>query len=276
MSGFWKRGLSRGRRILLTGTDSGKDSRESILNISVEGKLVAGVERGHLPFEERWTMKIDGPAAIQFVDSAGTTHDHEIPSPTGWLHLEVFISIDLTCQASAIASSRKIRAPDERIGDDEIAMRIQPFFLAGADAVPDLAGEGLFARGLHFGGTITPSNMLLSCRCDACGQSFLGQSNHTGWLDQTYFYSESGRFTLITDIRVGVAERGNTEPDYASMEALVKALPSAPDGSKFSYSNPFRCPYCAAAYIDFQKHPDLHDREYYLLRHIDTPLLRFP
>jgi hypothetical protein len=221
-------------------------------------------------------MDIEGPAAVQFEDSAGAICDHNIPSPPGWLHLEVFVGRNLTCQANAIASPRNIRAPDERISDDEIAVRIQPLFLAGAYAVQDLTGKGLFSRGLHFSGTTTPSNILLSCRCDACGKPFLGKSNHTGWLDQTYFYSESGRFTLITDIRVGVAERGKTEPDYASMEALEKALPSAPDGSKFSYSNPFRCPHCAAAYIDFEKYPDLHDREYYLLRHIDTPLLRFP
>lgn len=249
---------------------------ESILNISVDGKLIAGVERGHLPFERRWTMAVDGPAAIQFEDSSGATYDHSIPSPSGWLHLEIFVGTNLACQASAIASPRNIRAPDERIGDDEIAMRIQPFLLAGADGVPDLTGKGLFARGLHFAGTITPSNILLSCRCDACGQSFLGKSNHTGWLDQTYFYSESGRFTLITDIRVGKTEFGKTEPEYASMEALEKALPSAPDGSKFLYANPFRCPHCATAYIDFQKYPDLHDQEYYLLRLMDTPLLRFP
>jgi hypothetical protein len=254
----------------------GKDSMESILKISVEGKRIGAVKSAQVPFEKAWTIKIDGPVAIEFEDSAGTGNNHAIPAPPGWLHLEVFVSTGLACQASAIASPRRVRAPDERIGDDEIAMRIQPFFLAGADAVPDLSGKGLFARGLHFAGIITPSNMFLSCRCDACGRSFLGRSNHTGWLDQTYFYSESGRFTLLTDIRVGEAVKGQTEPDYVSMEALENALPIAPDGSKFLYSNPFRCPHCAAAYIDFQKYPDLHDREYYLLRLADTALLRFP
>ena len=249
---------------------------KSILKISANDALIASIEREQVPVSRQWTMRIDGPTAVCFEDQSGAIYRHDVPATSGWLFLSVFVQENLACLASALASPRQTREPDAPLEDDEIGVRFQPFFLSGADDVPDLAGEGLFARGLHFSGTITPSNITLSCRCDSCARSFLARSFHTGWLGETYFYSTSGRFTLVTDIRVGETRVGMSQPDYTSMPELEEALPLAPDGSTFSYPNPFRCPHCAAAYIDFQAHPALRETEYYGLRLMETPLLRFP
>lgn len=246
-----------------------------IVRIWLNDKPISTVDRSQVPLDRLWTVAFDEHPKIRFEDAEGISYAHDIPASSGWLHLGVTIQANLACLSTAVASPREARDPKARIENDEIAVRFQPFFLAGADDVPDLTGQGLFARGLHFGGIITPSSILLSCRCDACSQSFLCRSFHTGWGGETYFYSASGRFTLAAKTWVGATRKGMSEPDYATMQALEDALPVAPDGTTFSYNNPFRCPHCAAAYIDFEAHPGLHEREYYGLRLDDTPLTWF-
>lgn len=247
-----------------------------ILKISVGEELVATVDRDRLPIEIERTIQLRQSATVIFEDVAGPIYRHHVAADTGWLHLYVLVRENLACQASAVASPNRARDPDANLDDGEVGVRFQPFFLEGAENAPDLTGQGLFARGLHFGGTITPGNILLSCRCDACGQTFLAKSFHTGWGGETYFYSESGRFTLSTYLRVGEARIGHAEPEYPTMQTLEDALPNAPDGTKFLYSNPFRCLHCAAPYVNFQAHPALRKSEYYGLYLKDTPPLHFP
>jgi len=250
--------------------------RNHILRILVNDEQVATIYRDQVPVEFTRVIPIRKSLTIIFEDIAGPIHRHRVPASEGWLHLTVFVQNNLACQASALATSKRERDPETRIDDGEIGVRFQPFFLDGASDVPDLTGQGLFARGLHFGGTITPSNIMLSCRCDVCRQAFLARSFHTGWGGETYFYSESGRFTLITPIRVGEAPVGMMEAEYSSMQALEEALPKAPDGSAFLYTNLFRCPHCAAIYIDFKAHPGLRNGEYYGLYLEGTSPIHFP
>jgi len=52
-------------------------------------------------------------------------------------------------------------------------------------------------------------------------------------------------------------------PDPSELRKLEAALPPAPDGTSYSYGNPFRCPHCAAPFIDFQADPAMRPAEYY-------------
>jgi hypothetical protein len=105
--------------------------------------------------------------------------------------------------AGAVATNNRARVPEDDLERDEIGIRFQPFFLQAAVDAADMRGKGLFARCLHYRGTITPNSMRLSCICDDCGESFLVRSFHTGWGGEEYFYSDTGRFTLIASVRVG-------------------------------------------------------------------------
>jgi hypothetical protein len=66
-----------------------------------------------------------------------------------------------------------------------------------------------------------------------------------------------------------------SEPDPIALAALENRLPKAPDGTSFSYLNPFRCPHCGASYIDFRKHPGLRKSEYYGNYFAGVELLRY-
>ena len=43
----------------------------------------------------------------------------------------------------------------------------------------------------------------------------------------------------------------------------VDAYLAQKDYGRFKFYNPFRCPYCTAPYIDFQKNPEIREYEYY-------------
>ncbi|MFD1950442.1 hypothetical protein ACFSGX_06640 [Sphingomonas arantia] len=244
------------------------------LTVRVNGRTVATVHTTDIPCDLHPDVALDAPATIEFVDDAGTVHRHHLPADSGWLHLSVRVHPNLGCQADAVVTARPDHASGAAIADDEVAMRFQPFFLPGATA-PTLTGRGLFARGLHFAGLVTPGNILLSCECDACGRSFVVRSFHAGFADLGYFYSASGRHTLTVAASLPGAPVALADPDPTALAALEASLPAAPDGTAFAYRNPFRCPHCAAPYVDFTSHPEQRAGEYYGLYFPETPPIRF-
>jgi hypothetical protein len=88
------------------------------------------------------------------------------------------------------------------------------------------------------------------------------------------FYSDSGKYTITVSDRVPGCPAALTEPDPMELAALEAALPLAPDGTRFKYSNPFRCPHCATVH-DFGQ--NLKDRrgEYYGNYFVGSELLRY-
>jgi hypothetical protein len=157
-----------------------------------------------------------------------------------------------------------------------VGIRIQPFFLSeGKVRNEELFGRGLFARGLHFSGTITRGDIILSCECDLCKKSFQIRSFHAGFSNSGYFYSGSGKCTVTVSDRVPGCPAALSEPNPAELAALEAALPPAPDGTHYKYTNPFRCPHCSAPYIDFEKNPKDRPEEYYGNYFVDSELLRY-
>lgn len=137
-----------------------------------------------------------------------------------------------------------------------------------------LKGKGLFACGLHFSGTVTPGNTLLSCECDSCHRSFLIRSYHSGFSNSGYFDSASGKHTLTVPSHLAGAPVALSEPEPTALATLEAMLPAAPDGSRFAYLNPFRCPHCSAPYIDFSE-PGSRSAEYYGNYFAGSELLRY-
>ena len=144
-------------------------------------------------------------------------------------------------------------------------IRFQPVLLnAYNNDNPENKGMGLFSRGLHFLGFITPSNFRLCCICDECKKSFNIHSYHAGNGYFQYFYSDDGSETLMVPYDAIKDMPGQLCKNIS--EESVKRIDSQLEKKgygRFKFYNPFRCPYCKAPYIDFQKHPEIREYEYY-------------
>jgi hypothetical protein len=148
---------------------------------------------------------------------------------------------------------------------DYEAIRLQPFFLSNAyDKNIELTGKGLFDRGLHFAGTVTPTNVRCVCICDYCKKSFSLQHFHAGFSELQYFYSTCSRETLLVpyDAISDMPTQIQTTVDPATLKEIESKLPKTSDGD-FRYFNSFKCPHCLSAFIDFEKYPEMRSKEYY-------------
>jgi hypothetical protein len=150
-------------------------------------------------------------------------------------------------------------------------IRFQPLFIGAARGKNALTvGKGLFERGLHFSGIVTPGNVRACCFCDRCGGAFSLEHFHTGFGqdlgDGQYFYCERGIHTAIVDPDrlPGCPYPLQKTIDPARVaEAEAKLPRCAACGTAFRYLNPLRCPYCAAPYLDFERFPGMRPSEYY-------------
>jgi hypothetical protein len=76
-------------------------------------------------------------------------------------------------------------------------------------------------------------------------------------------YSDSGKYTLIIPEHVDGCPPARGKADLDKVKMLEGRLSLATDGTRFRYTNSFRCPHCGAAYIDFEKFPEDRECEYY-------------
>lgn len=247
-----------------------------VLTVQVNGDEVCTFRADELPIEKNPSVPIDGHSSVSFVASSGSAHTHALGPARGWVHFSIRVHENLGCQADCVLSDSPTFDPAALFQGKATGIRFQPFFLTEATVSNAVfAGKGLFARGLHFSGNVTPGNILLSCACDRCRRSFLIRSYHAGFSESAYFYSASGKFTMTVSTRVPGSPVPLSVPDPQALAALEQSLPTAPDGSRFGYLNPFRCPHCDEPYIDFVANPGLRETEYYGNYFADTQLLRY-
>ncbi|MEC3887196.1 hypothetical protein [Xanthomonas campestris] len=253
-----------------------KKQAAPLLIVRADGRELCRISQSDVPCEIKPSAWLKADSVLEFADSAGSVHRHELGTATGWFHFSIRIHPNLGCQADCVISQTEQLDPDAFANGHADGIRFQPFFLPGASVSSTaLAGKGLFARGLHFSGLVTGGNVLLSCECDHCKRSFLIRSYHAGFSNAGYFYSESGRYTITVEDHITGSPAALTEPDPEQLHALEERLPLAPDGSAYRYMNPFRCPHCAAPYIDFAAHPGLRKNEYYGNYFVGSDLLRY-
>lgn len=236
-----------------------------LVKVLLSGKEICWVHKSDLPCEKRVSVPIPSvQSELVFQDHSGRSFVHSLANEDGWLHLSVRTHISLACQIDCVLSKT------EKFDENDFAkgkingIRFQPFFISGAkvDNVR-LEGKGLFERGFHFPGMITPANVSLSCICDKCEKSFRINSFHAGFANLGYFYSESGSQTLVVSSHLEGVPPAKGKPDLDKLAALEEKLPPAKDGTSFKYKNSFRCPYCGSAYIDFERFPEQRETEYY-------------
>lgn len=183
-----------------------------------------------------------------------------------WVHLSVRVHSNYACQADCLLNdSSQVPSREAFINGAVKAIRFQPFYLPQSSYDNrTLMGQGLFARGFHFSGSITPRNVSLLCICDRCRGSFRLQSFHAGFSELAYFYCSNGPHTLAIGSSIEGAPAVLTEPTSNKLRNLENKLPPCIEcGGQFSYTNPLRCPHCGEPYIDFLSHPEIRKNEYY-------------
>lgn len=246
-----------------------------ILVLRLNGEEIVRFDEADPPGERTATRRVEPGATVEFEDGAGVRHRHTLAELAGWAHFSVRVHGVASCQADCAVTDSADYDPQALLSGTGRGIRFQPFFLPGGPDPASLAGQGLFARGLHFSGTVTPGSVRLGCECDRCHRTFQLQSFHAGFADLGYFYSGSGVHTLTVGHQVPGSPPALGPADPAATAALERQLPPAPDGTRFAYRNPLRCPHCAAAYIDFARHPGLREGEYYGNHLIGTLPIRY-
>ncbi|MGV3757871.1 MAG: hypothetical protein ACO1QS_21015 [Verrucomicrobiota bacterium] len=236
-----------------------------LLTVSIDGKEVCSIATSELPVEKNVAVEIkEAGKEIVFQDGEGKRAIRHLLNETGWFGFSIRVHENKACQVDCVFGPDDKISP-ERFSRGEISgIRFQPFFLGEAGKMEqEVKGHGLFHRGLHFSGMVTPGNVSLSCVCDSCGKSFRLQSFHAGFSQSGYMYSDSGIYTIIIPDDIPGAPPAMGRADSEAVKRLEERLPKAPDGSSFRYLNPLRCPHCRAAYIDFGKFPQDREQEYY-------------
>lgn len=247
-----------------------------LLLMKVNGTEVCTVAPSDLPCEKAPSIHVEPSGVLEFIDSSGEAHTHELGPIEGWYHFSVRVHPNLACQTDCVITNSPKFDPAAFSSGEATGIRFQPFFLSGAKIKnEDLKGKGLFARGLHFSGTISSGNIVLSCECDHCKKSFQIRSYHAGFSNSGYFYSGSGRYTITVSDQIPGCPAALSEPNSVALAELEASLPLAPDGTAFKYGNPFRCPHCSAPYIDFESFPKDRPGEYYGNYFVGSELLRY-
>lgn len=253
-----------------------KKEPPGLLQVSVDGVTLCTVTNESLPCELKPAAAIRAGSEVLFLAADGIEHRHTFGDAQGWAHFSVRVHSNFACQPDCLITNSPQFDADAFSRGDALGIRFQPFFLPGSSITnSDLRGKGLFARGLHFSGRVTPGSILLSCECDSCHRSFLIKSYHAGFSNSGYFYSGSGKYTITVSLNEEGAPVALTDPEPSALAALEMRLPEAPDGLHFAYLNPFRCPHCSAPYIDFAAHPGLRASEYYGNYLAESELLRY-
>lgn len=177
----------------------------------------------------------------------------------------VTVSPHFTVEADCLLGRGGVPTAEKFRSGDAVGVRFQPFYLSMCAVDPkELIGRGLFFRGLHFAGTVTPGNVSQLAVCDSCRGSFRLQSFHCGFSDQAYFYCSGGPHTLVISSWEDGAPPALGQADVVALAELERRLPECEIcGGNFAFKNGFRCPHCGEPYIDFAKHPDERATEYY-------------
>jgi hypothetical protein len=202
------------------------------------------------------------------------------PDLTGqFLHSSIRILANSAVMIDGIISKSNAEFPHWTDNDYE-AVRFQPFYLLDKNENNiALKGKGLFERGLHFSGTITPRGVRAICICDSCNLSFTIQHFHSGFSEIQYFYSTDSKETLTVPYTSIENLPAQLQPniDNNKLEIIEAKLPKPSNGfGVFRYYNSFKCSHCLTPYIDFEKHKEIRPREYYGNTYINQKATHWP
>ncbi len=149
------------------GLMNGNGQLGPLLVVRLNGEEMASVAAEHIPCELTFSRKVASNASVQFEVASGDRHVHSLGELFGGAHFSVRVHANFGCQADCVVTSSESFDAEDLMNGKGSGVRFQPFFLPGSTGnAEELRGRGLFWRGLHFGGIVTPSSVRLSCECD--------------------------------------------------------------------------------------------------------------
>ncbi|PAW93434.1 hypothetical protein CKK33_07990 [Mucilaginibacter sp. MD40] len=193
-----------------------------------------------------------------------------------FLHFSISVQENDAVMIDGIISNRNDSHLDWTDENYE-AVRFQPFFLKSSEYQnKQLIGKGLFERGLHYPGTITPGGVRNICICDFCKKSFTLQHIHSGFSEVQYFYSSNSQRTLL--VKYGEIENIPVQLqeliDEQSLQE-VEAKLSGFSNEGYRYYNSLNCPHCAKPFINFEENKHIRPGEYYANKFINKEFLHY-
>ncbi|HEX8565807.1 MAG TPA: hypothetical protein VF648_09055 [Pyrinomonadaceae bacterium] len=244
---------------------------ENVLRVLLDTQELCSFTSSELSAEKKPVAELkSGQHLLHFVDSAGNARSFDLSSVFAeggrFLHMSVRVGSTFAVQADCIVTEGTDDNPQEAYqSGDAIGVRFQPFMLPEFTGdTSELVGKGLFFRGLHFSGSVTPGNVSALCLCDYCQKSFRLQSFHAGFADLIYLYCSDGPHTLVASSRIEDAPPILGKADTESVARFERRLPKCHEcGGSFRYMNPLLCPHCREPFIDFKRHPREREKEYY-------------
>jgi len=250
--------------------DDVRPEEAPLLTVRLDEQVVCTARADQLPVEFTPSVQLaHAGQALDFVDSQGGTRSFRLASlfdeGIRFLEMSVRVHASFAVQADAILMRERGDARESFASRDGLGIRLQPFVLPEGGGEPArMRGQGLFARGFHFPGLITPGNVSHLCLCDACGGTFRLQSFHAGFMDVAYFYCDRAPHTLTASGWLPDAPPALGTADPEGVRRFEAGLPPCAEcGGRFAYLNPLRCPLCLEPYIDFPRHPEIRGNEYY-------------
>jgi hypothetical protein len=241
-----------------------------VLRVMLGDDEIVSVQRAEVPTEKLPVVELRSRnQSIRFIDSKGDVRSFDLASAfdegARYFHMSIRVGPSFAVQPDGILTEKKNQDAQAAYKDGAKGLRFQPFLLPESSGNPsDLVGRGLFCRGLHFSGTVTPGNLSLMCTCDKCRQGFRLQSFHAGFSNMVYFYCSGGAHTLTASSYEDDAPPVLGKADPEALSRFESHLPACSEcGGSFRYFNPLLCPHCKEPFIDFNSHPEEREREYY-------------
>lgn len=244
--------------------------QKTVLRVLVGNEEVCSVDERDVPVEKLLAveLKLRTQSLLRLVDSQGKARSFDLSSAfdegARFLHMSIRIGPSFGVQPDGVLTANKRDNAGRAFQSGAKALRFQPFVLSESPDKLESTGRGLFHRGLHYSGQVTPGNVSLMCLCDHCERSFRLQSFHAGFSNLAYFYCSGGAHTLTASSYEKDAPPVMGKADRESLARFESLLPACAEcGGNFRYLNPLLCPYCRKPYIDFAKYLEEREVEYY-------------
>lgn len=233
------------------------------LVVRLDGEAIVTVGAFDPPCVSKVSRRVEPQAEVAFESAYGVLSTHSLNELEGWAHFRVEVTATLAAIPDCAVTANDTWVWEDQLHGEGTAVRFQRFYLPGAAGYEDLTGRGMFWKGLHVKGFITPGSTRLSLVCDICRETFTVESFHAGMMDFEYMYSGSGLYTLMISPEAMGSLPGLDQLTPEALADFEAKAPPAPDGTGFRYYNPLRCPHCRAAVIDFERFPQMRPGEYY-------------
>ena len=81
-----------------------KKQAAPLLIVRADGRELCRISQSDVPCEIKPSAWLKADSVLEFADSAGSVHRHELGTATGWFHFSIRVHPNLGCQADCVIS----------------------------------------------------------------------------------------------------------------------------------------------------------------------------